>query len=200
MYFETLCIEGGQALRLPFHQWRIDSTLAACGGPEVHPSLASLLAQHDLSPYQARTRCRVDYAHDGFHSIVFSPYTPRPLHSLRLLPLPEGFDYGRKLADRQQLDALHAQRGTCSDVLLLRQNFLTDTTTANIALFDGQDWYTPTRPLLPGTHRVALVAEGILRERALTLHDLPHFSHLRLLNALLHWGELEMPTTQLIWD
>lgn len=197
LYLETLCIEQGQALRLPFHQWRVDGTLAACGGWDTTPSLYALLAQHDLSRYPKRTRCRVTYGHEGFHQVQFLPYSPPQIESLRLIEAND-LDYSRKLADRSALDQLYAQRGAASDVIVVQHGRLTDTTTANIALYDGTHWYTPARPLLQGTHRAALLADGILREAHLTPEHLSEFSHLRLLNAMLHWGEIELPVHKIL--
>ncbi|MDO5075495.1 MAG: aminotransferase class IV [Bacteroidales bacterium] len=197
MYLETICIEQGAALRLPFHQLRIDGTLAACGGPDQLPSLYALLAEHALGQYFTRTRCRVVYDHEGFHEISFSPYIPQALHSLRLLEANQ-LDYARKYADRSALEACYAQRGSCDDVLLVKDGWLTDTTKANIALYDGEHWYTPARPLLQGTHRADLLARGYLREANIAPHDLPRFSRLRLFNAMLHWGEIELPSRNIL--
>ena len=85
--------------------------------------------------------------------------------------------------DRSALDACFARRRGADDVIIVRRGLLTDSTVANLALFDPHTarWYTPARPLLAGTHP-NLAPESLVR-----------FTRLRLFNALLGWGECELP-------
>ena len=80
----------------------------------------------------------------------------------------------------------------------MKQGLLTDTSIANIALSDGTHWYTPAHPLLKGTKRAALLEEGILQEKDIRPEDLPSFSTVRLFNAMIDWGELELPVRNII--
>lgn len=119
----------------------------------------------------------------------------RPVHSLRLI-CADDVDYTYKSSDREALNRLFAQRGEQDDVLIVRHGQLTDTSIANIALFDGVAWWTPRFPLLKGTRRAALLDEGIIREREIRQSDLSVFSHIRIFNALIGWGILELPVAQ----
>ena len=98
--------------------------------------------------------------------------------------------------DRSALDASFARRRGADDVIIVRRGLLTDTTVANLALFDPHTarWYTPAVPLLAGTHRSALLSAGVLTPHPnLTPESLVRFTRLRLFNALLSWGECELP-------
>ena len=88
---------------------------------------------------------------------------------------------------------MFAQRGSCDDILIVRRHLLTDTSIANIALFDGKHWHTPQSPLLKGTKRAELLDKGILSERKIHVEDIPSYSTVRLFNAMIDWGELELP-------
>ncbi|MGN6022748.1 aminotransferase class IV, partial [Enterococcus faecalis] len=69
---------------------------------------------------------------------------------------------------------------------------LTEFTIGNLALqIDGQ-WATPplSSGLLPGVMREALLAEGRLQERVLTLHDLPSAQGMALINSVRGWVEV----------
>jgi 4-amino-4-deoxychorismate lyase len=99
----------------------------------------------------------------------------------------DDIDYRFKYADRRRLQSLFARRGDCDDVLIVRNGLLTDTSYCNIVLYDGQDWWTPDTPLLPGTARQRLLDEGLIRERRIRVEDLPRFEHIRLINAMLPW-------------
>ena len=84
---------------------------------------------------------------------------------------------------------------------MVRDRLLTDTSIANIALWHEQynRWYTPAHPLLRGTHRAALLRAGTIHEdTALTLDRLSEFSRIRLFNAMLAWGEIELPVVALL--
>ena len=65
--------------------------------------------------------------------------------------------------------------------------------TANIALFDSSHWHTPQHPLLKGTKRAELLDKGILTEKDIRMEELPAYSTVRLFNAMIDWGEGELP-------
>ncbi len=130
-------------------------------------------------------KCRVVY---GLHveQVTFTPYTPRPVSSLRLVTADK-VAYAYKYEDRSALNALFALRGTCDDVLLVRHGLLTDTSYANIALWNGRQWVTPDAPLLHGTMRAFLLKNKILVPKPIPLAELGQYQKIRLFNALLGW-------------
>jgi 4-amino-4-deoxychorismate lyase len=117
--------------------------------------------------------------------------------SLQIVHIRE-LDYAHKYANRQALQTLFSERSCGDDVLLLRDGLLTDTSYANVALFDGQQWYTPARPLLRGTARARYLKEGILREADIRLEELRHFQKLKLINAMMNWEEGPVVDTEKI--
>lgn len=88
---------------------------------------------------------------------------------------------------------MFARRGAYDDILIVRRHLLTDTSIANIALFDGSHWHTPQHPLLKGTKRAELLDKGILTEKDIRMEELPAYSTVRLFNAMIDWGEVELP-------
>ena len=81
-----------------------------------------------------------------------------------------------------------SRKGNCDDVLLVQRGHVTDTSYANVALFDGSNWYTPAWPLLRGTRREKLIENGTLKASVIRERDLHNFQTLRLVNAMLPWG------------
>ena len=106
----------------------------------------------------------------------------------------ENIDYTYKSTDREALNRLFACRGERDDILIVRRGLLTDTSIANIALFDGKDWFTPKLPLLRGTCRTALIDNGIIKEKDIRPEELSSYSFVRLFNAMIKWGALEFST------
>lgn len=128
-------------------------------------------------------KCRLVYGPD-VEEVSFQPYVPKKVEALRLV-IDDHADYSYKFENRSKLDFLLTQKGEADDILIVRDNCLTDTSYSNIALFDGLHWYTPDTYLLNGTCRQRLLAEGILRETRITLHDLARFEDIRPINAML---------------
>ena len=78
------------------------------------------------------------------------------------------------------MNSLFQIRQDKDDILIVKNGLLTDTSIANIALYDGNDWYTPLHPLLKGTKRAELLDKGVLKEKEIKYHTATH-----LLNAAL---------------
>ena len=105
------------------------------------------------------------------------------IQSLRLVPTND-LDYTNKYTEREKLDALFALREGCDDVLIIRNGWITDSYYANVVFFDGKDWWTPELPLLEGTCRARLLANGIIKTIPLQVEDLKNFLGIKLINAM----------------
>lgn len=182
---ETICCQGGQLQALPYHQARIKRSRAALFGD------AEPLPLHELSvPGHARSgrfKCRLTYGRE-IEQVVFEPYAIRPVHSLLAMPA-DGLDYSFKYAERSAIQVLYEQRGTADDILMIQNGRLTDTSYANVALWDGAHWFTPAAPLLLGTRRAQLLDQNRIRLADIRLADLPRFRKIALFNAMMDLGE-----------
>ena len=121
-------------------------------------------------------------------AIEFKPYQPRTIKSLKLVEDDE-IDYAFKYADRESINLLYERRGTYDDILIVKNNLITDTSFCNIIFFDGQKWVTPELPLLKGTKRQQLLDEGIINEARILVEDLGSFKKFMLINAMLDFDE-----------
>lgn len=186
---ETLPIRHAQLPDLRDHQTRMDYARQKIYGLTEPLLLENAIQLPDWLAPDVAYKCRVTYGAQ-IQKIEFEPYLPRPVHTLKLVQANH-LDYAHKYADRTAINHLFAQRGPADDVLMLRNGLLTDTSYANVALYDGTSWYTPARPMLPGTQRARLLREGILHPANIRPADLPDFQYMRLINAMLVWeGEL----------
>ena len=187
-YLETIRIEEGRACHLPYHNQRMNETRAHLG---LSDGLDLEAVIGDVSSYQQRTRCRIVYDTE-IRSVEFFPYQIRSVKTLRLVE-DNQVDYGCKYADRSALNRCFAQRGACDDVLIVQNGDVTDTTIANVAFWNGETWFTPSTPLLKGTMRASLLDSHQIQEAKIRVEDLSHFSRLRLFNAMISFGEIELP-------
>ncbi|MCB0635140.1 MAG: aminotransferase class IV [Lewinella sp.] len=106
------------------------------------------------------------------------------MESLRLVEI-DGLNYRYKFADRRALEDAFSRREGCDEVIIVWRGYLTDATYANLALFDGQHWWTPAHPLLKGVRRSSLLAEGRIRPAVIRAADLKLFKEIKLINAML---------------
>ncbi len=93
-------------------------------------------------------KCRIVYGKE-VEEVTYAPYQMRQVSSLHLV-VSDTIDYTYKSAHREELNALYAQKGMADDILIVRNGYLTDTSIANVALYDGDTWFTPAHPLLRG--------------------------------------------------
>jgi 4-amino-4-deoxychorismate lyase len=179
--FETLCLKNGVPQNLEWHQKRMnDSSLAVFG-----ESVAYQLTDRIVVPPTfalGNVRCRVEYNLNQM-KLTFRPYHLVEIRSLRLINV-DNLDYPHKYTDRQALEEAFAMRDGCDDVLFVKNGLITDTSIANVILWNGHQWVTPARPLLPGTCRARLLAEGKIYKSNIRVENLANFTKLRLINAL----------------
>jgi 4-amino-4-deoxychorismate lyase len=186
--FETISIRDGVAENLTWHQQRLDASYRTLFGMAPEFVLAEVIS---IPPEcrQGLFRCRVDYDSE-IREISFTPYQAKEITSLQLVE-DNTIDYMHKSADRRQLDQLYTLRGSCGDVLIVKNGLITDTTYANVILWDGRQWLTPSEPLLPGTCRARLIHDGLISEAKIKASDLHLFKELKLINAMRGMGDMK---------
>lgn len=184
---ETIRCQQGQLENLSYHEARLYRTRRDLFGATERWQLDELIPIPGNLIAERVYRCRVTYGAARIESVEFIPYQRRPIRSLELVPA-DALDYVHKYADRTALNA-YAERSPADDVVFVKNGLLTDTSYANLALFDGTYWYTPHAPLLAGTRRAQLLAEGVLIPERIAVEDLRYFQKIRLLNAMMRWEE-----------
>jgi len=177
-FLETIRCEDGEVFHLPYHQLRYESVLNSLGAKDFKE-----LSEYIDPPKKGLYRCRVLYTTQDI-SVEYIPYTQRKIKKLKLVE-SDTIEYSKKYADRSQLDTLFSQRENADDILIIKNKKVTDTSIANIALYDGVKWFTPKEPLLKGTTRARLLDEGKIFERDILENELENFQKLALLNAMI---------------
>lgn len=188
-FIESIKLQDGKFYRVALHQIRVDKVFADFY-PAVKPiNLAELLMKSDF-PETGVHKCRIVFDSE-VQFLEYIPYVRREIKSLKLVETDmETLPY--KIEDRTKLNIAFAKREACDDVLMVRNNLITDTSYSNIALFDGENWITPKNPLLFGVNRAQLVAENKLIQKDIKVSELFNFQLIRLFNAMIEFGELEI--------
>ena len=192
-FLESISIIDGEVQRLALHQRRVNHTLDTfCKGKEINLQDA-IHAQRGGG--NGSVKCRILYDGDGC-SVQFSNYQPRLIKTLQIIENND-LNYSFKFANREDLDNAFAQRGSCDDILIVKNQKITDSSIANIAFQRDGQWFTPREPLLKGTMRQYLIEHGMLRPAEITVENLSSFSHFKLINALLAFDSPEYPVSNI---
>jgi len=182
--FTTIKLEQNNLRHIQFHNQRVNYTRNILFGSRDTWDIGKMIDIPELDPDKIY-RCRFLYSKDNYMT-EFIPYQQRHITKLFLLQ-EDQIDYSYKFTDRSRLEDLRKQLidTNDSDVLIVKNGLVTDTSFANIAFSDGNSWYTPDSPLLKGTKRAYYLSKGTLTERKISPVDLAGFVKARLINAML---------------
>jgi 4-amino-4-deoxychorismate lyase len=182
LFIETIKIFNRQLHHIEWHNLRLNRTRREFWQKNEVWDLAKMIQLPDYLD-NSLYKCRLTYG-EKIEKIEFEPYQLRPIRSLKLLTAND-LDYSYKFANRAYLNELFAQRGASDDVLIVKNNLITDTTYCNVAFWNGKKWLTPSRPLLNGVKRQILLQKELIYEQKIQLTDLQSFSKAKLFNAML---------------
>lgn len=186
-FIETMCVEQGRIINLDYHLERIKNTRKHFWNTEKTvptDQLSALAATQD-----SRAKLRFTYDKENIYNLSCTPYNTRKIERLKLLANND-IEYRYKSVDRSEINLLKAQTEPTDEIIIVKQNRLTDTSYTNIALFDGSQWITPSTPLLKGTRRAQLLDAGRLIECEVLATDLKSFQSISLINAMMDLEEL----------
>lgn len=181
--FETLAILNGKWQNLALHQKRYESALKTYYS---HSQSIQVYQFTDITvpqiAQQGLIRCRINYNAQQLQAEFF-PYTRRKITTFQPI-ICDDIDYSLKYSDRSLLNQLLQQRGECDEIMIIKQGKVTDCSIGNLAFRQGESWYTPNTPLLNGTQRQLLLAQGIVIEKTICVEDIHLFDEIRIINAL----------------
>ncbi len=178
LLLETIKIEDGEVSNLLYHQARCDESRKALFGSTDTLDLLSLIQ----APQKGLFRCRILYA-EKVHSVEYIPYKSKEIHRLKIVS--SNLEYDHKYENRDALNKLLQIHSDADDILIEKHGYITDTTIANIAFYNGEQWLTPEKPLLKGTMRAKLLNEGFLHTSKIRKEEIATYTHVALMNAMI---------------
>ncbi len=180
---ETIKISQGRVCNIEYHNRRFnDARKQLFGKADIQDLNDLIIIPTNLD--EGIYKCRIIYG-DRIQSIEFSPYTPRLIHSLKLVR-SDDIDYGFKYSDRKSLELLLEQKAECDDIIIIKNAFITDTSFSNILFQEaGGHWVTPDTPLLNGTMRQYLLDIGLISAGPVRPEDIRQFEKARLINCMM---------------
>jgi len=179
--FESIKLVDGEIHNVDWHQKRYERSYRAL----YSKSPISHLINHVTIPAYANVgtyKLRISY-NDQYKKMEFDPYSLKEIKTLKMVVV-NNINYDLKLHDRTALLDAYKQKESCDDILIIKNDMVTDSSYANIVFYNGKDWVTPNTPLLHGTARARLLHEGIIQEQEINVSDIATFQSFKLINAM----------------
>jgi 4-amino-4-deoxychorismate lyase len=145
----------------------------------------------DLSDYIKvipNRRVRVVYEKE-IKKIEYFELTKRVFNRLKIVYCDD-IEYSYKSEDREKLNSLKIDG--FDEVIIVKNELVTDTTISNLAFFDGNEWATPKKPLLKGTKREELLQKGFLKEKEIKIEEIKNYQKVAMMNAIIGFYEIDI--------
>jgi len=175
LLLETIKIKNGKIENIEWHNRRCNRSRKELFNATTPLDLETFISP----PSKGLYRCRITYTEE-VQTIEYLPYTPKRFNEFTLIK--SQIEYHYKYNNRAELTAL---KKDYDEIIIEKEGLLTDTTIANIAFYNGQEWLTPKTPLLEGTIRAKLLHNNFLIPKDIKKKALKNFSHMALMNAMI---------------
>ena len=193
-FLESVKLSEGEIFNWELHKERMVSSLQFRFGEEhVIRDIQNTLYER---PMQGLYKVRIEYDHHHFN-LDYSPYLLRNITKLHLVH-DDKITYPYKFTDRTSFNDLVRHCAPDEDILIIKNGLLTDTSYSNVALNDGERWYTPASPLLKGIKRQFLINNQMLVEKKILEKDIRRYKKIALINAMIDLEELSLPTNSIV--
>ena len=179
-FIESIKVEDQKAFLMEFHQKRVNDTFAhfgAQGSIDLEKIFKSL--EHDEDGLY-KLRIVYDLNRNFKHQMI--PYAIPEIENFQLVE-NNSFDYSFKFEERKEFEKMKTKAKT-EEIIIVKNNHITDTSYTNILFLKGETWYTPTTYLLNGVMRQHLLKEKKIKEAEITIQNIREFSHFQLINSM----------------
>lgn len=181
-FTDVIKVHNGQFYNLDLHLQRISSTIHHFFGKTPQLTLDDGLIPQELR--HGLVKCRILYS-DKILNVEFSPYIFRPLERLIVVE-NNSIDYSFKFLDRSCFTKLQSNYETGSEILIIKNHLVTDTSYSNVVFEDdSSNLFTPDSVLLNGLKRQSLIDQGRVQLRRIDLDDIWQYRRLYLINAMI---------------
>lgn len=193
LFVESIKIKDREVQNITLHNERLNKTRFEALRQTSHIDLRNILT--DLPEVTGIYKCRVLYR-ENIKKIEYIPYTQPNINSIKVI-VADNIEYSHKYANRESINSLKKDIAE-DDIIIIKNGVVTDCSFTNIAFFDGLLWYTPNTPLLKGTKRELLLRNKVIFERQIKAEDIHSYKSVRLFNAMIEWGEVELSTEHIV--
>ncbi len=179
-FIESIKVEDKEIFLLELHQKRINETFAHFGkqGSLDLEKIYKNLEHNEDGLY----KLKITYDLEKEFRTQMIPYAISEINRICLVE-NNSYDYSFKFEDRKEFENMK-QKAKADEIIIVKNNHITDTSYSNILFKKGRDWFTPTTYLLNGVMRQQLLKTKKIKETVITLQDLKEYSHFQIINAM----------------
>lgn len=187
MFIESICVKDGKAPLLDLHQNRMDRTYAFHYKVDNPFSLATFVEE---VPPTGTFKLRIVYDH-SIQQINHSLYIKRDVKTLQVVTADD-ITYDFKYADRDDLNLLHERRNKKDDIIIVKNDLVTDSFYSNLIFWDGDKWLTPINNLLQGVRRQYLINTKQIHPAKINAKQIFFYDKVGLINAMLDIDDISV--------
>jgi len=178
-FLETIAITPEGARNLELHQKRVNRVYSEFFPEEIAFQLRDVIKDAKSTGVE---KCRIIYG-GGDISVSREAYLPKWHRSFRLVRA-NSLDYAHKYLDRTRIELL-LNGIMADDIIIVKDDYITDSSYANLLFLKNGKWYTPEKPLLQGTMRQLLLDTGVIHTRAIHFEQVMDYEAVLTINAML---------------
>ena len=179
-FIESIKVEDRKIFLLDHHQKRVDATFAHFG-KEGSINLSEIFRNLDHDE-DGLYKLRISYDLNKNFRTQLIPYAISEINNFQLV-VNNVYDYSFKFEDRKELEKM-LQQARSGEIIIVKNNHITDTSFSNILFKKGKDWFTPSTYLLNGVQRQHLLQKNKIKEAEITMQNVSEYSHFQLINAM----------------
>ena len=186
--FETIKLLDGKLHNIEYHNKRMNNARRDLFSADKIIFLEQEVAV-PLEFAKGLYKCKVIFGKE-IESINITPYKPKKIEKL-IIVSDNNIEYSYKYLDRTPLNEMKNKYapGENEEIIIVKNGMVTDSSYANLLFRKGDNYYTPSTPLLKGTMREKLLDEKKIAERSITRENIGEYSEIYLMNAMLGIGE-----------
>ena len=179
-FIESIKIEDQEVFLLELHQKRVNATFAHFG-MDNSIDLAKIIKDLKIDE-DGFFKLRIVYDLNRNYKTQLIPYAVAEIDSFQLVE-NNTYDYAFKFEDRKEFERMKTKAKT-EEIIIVKNNYITDTSYTNLLFLKDEKWYTPSTYLLNGVMRQHLLATKKIKETEITLQNIKEFTHFQLINSM----------------
>lgn len=191
---ESIRILNGRISHLNFHEDRCNESRAKLWNLTNAINLRKKLTIP--KNYQdGLVKCRIVYSQE-IEEITFQAYQIRTINKIKIIQ-SDTISYPFKFEERKELDTLFAAKDDGDEIMIVKNNLVTDAYYYNYVFQKGKQYFTPNQPLLEGVMRSSLILNNKIIKKDIFVSEIQEFDAIHLINAMTPLGKIVVKPNQL---
>ena len=141
-------------------------------------------------------KCRIVYSEE-IDEVSFQKYQIRSINKIKIIQ-SETISYPFKFEERKELDTFFANKDDSDEIMIVKNNLVTDAYYYNYVFQKGTQYFTPKQPLLEGVMRSSLILNNKIIKKDIFVSEIQEFDAIHLINAMTPLGKIILKPNQII--